>query len=98
MKKCKRESKRMEGAKKTEFTLSAPQAERVCIAGDFNQWDLFSHPLKKDAKGTWKIALDLKPGQYEYRFLVDGQWQNDPNCTAWVENPFGTFNCLKTVQ
>lgn len=62
MKKCKKGPKQMEASKKTEFTLSAPQAERVCIAGDFNQWDRFSHPLKQDAKGIWKIALELKPG------------------------------------
>jgi 1,4-alpha-glucan branching enzyme len=83
---------------KTEFSLSAPQATSVFIAGDFNQWNLSAHPLKQDKKGVWKISLALGPGQYEYRFLVDGEWQNDPNCPSLVENRFGTLNCLRIVE
>jgi 1,4-alpha-glucan branching enzyme len=82
---------------KTEFSLSAPQATNVFIAGDFNQWNLSAHPLKQDKKGVWKISLALGPGRYEYRFLVDGQWQNDPDCSSFIENPFGTLNCLRIV-
>ncbi len=82
---------------KTEFSLSAPQAKSVLITGNFNQWNLSAHPLKQDKKGVWKISLPLGSGRYEYRFLVDGQWQNDPNCSSFIENPFGTLNCLKIV-
>ena len=82
---------------KTEFGLLAPQARSVFLAGNFNQWNLSSHPLKKDKRGIWKISLALNPGQYEYRFHVDGEWQNDSNCSSFVENPFGTLNCLKIV-
>jgi 1,4-alpha-glucan branching enzyme len=84
--------------RKTEFSLSAPQARSVSIAGDFNQWDTFPHSLKQDRKGVWRISLSLNPGQYEYRFFVDGEWQNDPNCGPFVENPFGTSNSLKIVK
>jgi hypothetical protein len=51
-----------------------------------------------DDKGTWRISLALNPGQYEYRFFVDGEWQNDPNGGPFVENPFGTSNSLKIVK
>ena len=84
--------------RKTEFSLSAPQAQSVFLAGNFNQWDPSSHPLKKDKKGIWKTLLALNPGQYEYRFFVDGEWQNDPNCSSFVENPFGTSNSSKIVE
>ena len=83
---------------KTDFSLSAPQARSVFIAGDFNQWNLSVHPLKQDKKGVWKISLPLDPGRYEYRFIVDGEWQNDPGCSSSVENSFGTSNCLKIVE
>jgi 1,4-alpha-glucan branching enzyme len=83
---------------KTEFSLSAPQAKSVFLAGNFNQWNLSAHPLKQDKKGVWKISLPLGPGRYEYRFLVDGEWHNDPNCPSLVENPFGTLNCLRMVE
>lgn len=83
---------------KTEFSLPVPQAMSVFIAGSFNQWDRSSHPLKKNKQGIWKISIPLDPGQYEYRFFVDGEWQNDPNCSPFIENPFGTVNCLKLVE
>ena len=82
----------------TEFTLLAPQARSVFLSGDFNDWSVSSHPLKKDKGGMWKIAVSLAPGQYQYRFWVDGEWQNDPNSSECVSNPFGTMNCLKSVS
>jgi 1,4-alpha-glucan branching enzyme len=84
--------------KRVSFSFSAPQAGKVSVAGDFNEWNLVSHPMKKDKKGVWKISLDLLPGTYQYRFLVDGEWQSDPNCTECVENPFGALNCVKKVD
>jgi 1,4-alpha-glucan branching enzyme len=83
---------------KVDFSLSAPNAEGVSIAGDFNDWNRTSHPMKKDKGGIWKISFNLVPGTYQYRFLVDGEWQNDPSCTDCVENPFGTFNCVRKVD
>jgi 1,4-alpha-glucan branching enzyme len=79
----------------TVFRLLAPSAQGVFLAGDFN---LSSHPLKRDKNGVWKISLNLNPGRYGYRFFVDGEWQNDPSCCDFVENPFGTSNCLKIVE
>jgi 1,4-alpha-glucan branching enzyme len=96
--KSKKKPKSTEKVKKTEFSLSAPQAQGVSTAGDFNQWNPSSHPMKMDEEGIWRISLALNPGQYEYRFFVDGEWQNDPNCFSSVENPFGTSNSLKIVK
>jgi 1,4-alpha-glucan branching enzyme len=86
-----------ERTRRVNFSLLAPQAESLSVAGDFNNWNTISHPLKKDKKGVWKISLDLIPGIYQYRFFVDGEWQSDPNCDDCVENPFGTLNCVKKV-
>src|SRR4030042_2129086 len=83
--------------KKATFNFLAPHAESGSIAGDFNNWNTVSHPLEKDKKGVWKVLLPLAPGIYQYRFFVDGQWQNDPDSTNLVENQFGTFNCVKEV-
>ena len=87
-----------EKARKVDFSFSAPYAESVSIAGDFNDWDPMSHPMKKDKKGDWKVSINLDHGTYQYNFYVDGEWQNDPNCTEYVENPFGTLNCVKRVE
>jgi len=95
----KKQKKKLDVKKnETEFSLLAPQAESVFLSGDFNEWNTSSHPLKKEKDGEWKISLSLKPGQYQYRFLVDGEWQNDPRSPECVNNPFGTSNCLKIVE
>ena len=93
-----KKTKLTEKVRKTEFSLSASQAQSVSIAGDFNQWNPSSHPMTMDKEGIWRISLTLNPGQYEYQFFVDGEWQNDPNGGPFVKNPFGTSNSLKIVK
>jgi 1,4-alpha-glucan branching enzyme len=54
-------------------------ASRVTVAGDFNGWRTASHPLDRDREDLWVLEVNLAPGRYEYKFLVDGrQWWNDP--------------------
>ncbi len=84
--------------KQVQFELSAPTATKVCLAADFNGWDITNLPMKKGARGNWKVAADLPPGRYEYRFWVDGNWQDDPKAVHRVSNPFGSQNCVKTVE
>ena len=84
--------------KKAIFTFTAPEAQRVQLAGDFNSWDPNAHPLKRTSDERWEIRLNLSPGRYEYKFLVDGQWQNDPNCTDFASNPYGDKNCVLVLK
>jgi len=83
---------------KVIFEFSAPKAQEVFLAGDFNDWDTCTTPMKRDRKGVWKATLSLAPGRYEYRFLADGQWENDPSCSCCVPNQFGSMNCVRTVE
>jgi 1,4-alpha-glucan branching enzyme len=83
--------------RKVPFEFLAPAAKEVYLAGDFNNWDASSNPMREDKKGIWKITLSLKPGTYEYRFLVDGNWENDPSCCDCVPNEFGSQNCVRIV-
>ncbi len=85
-------------AKKVPFEFLAPDAQKVYLAGDFNNWDPKKSLMKKDKKGVWKAAVSLKPGRYEYRFLVDGNWENDPACCDCVSNEFGSQNCVRIVE
>ena len=75
-----------------------PMPEKVFIAGDFNDWNPKSHPLTLDENGEWKIELEIPPGAYEYRFVVDGKWICDPNCEESVPNTFGSHNSLLSVK
>ncbi len=85
-------------AKPTAFKFYAPQAKRVALAGSFNNWDANVLTAKKDSRGNWAIKINLKPGRYEYKFVVDGSWLNDPNCTACVVNSYGSHNCIVEVK
>lgn len=82
----------------TEFRLSAPQAKKVSVAGNFNGWNTKKNMARKDLKGNWIAKVSLEPGKYEYKFFVDGSWWNDPNCKTFVGNAFGTQNCLVEVK
>jgi len=83
--------------RKTIFSFHAPHAAEVCVAGTFNGWDGHRDPLKKDSKGLWKLAKDLPPGFYEYRFIVDGVWRDDTSCASRRSNPYGGENCILEV-
>ena len=75
---------------KREFVLSAPGARAVSLVGDFTHWEDHPIPMKKSRTGVWKTKVDLQPGTYHYRFLVDGQWSDDPKCALHAPNPFGS--------
>ena len=83
---------------KIQFVFPAPEAQTVSLVGDFNDWDIFADPMEKDKKGIWKVAINLKPGRYEYRFFVDENWENDSSCTECVPNNLGSMNCVRIVQ
>jgi len=93
-----REQTKGSKTKRARFSLQAPEAGSVVLAGDFNGWDVNTLPMKKDSKGTWKASVDLEPGRYEYRFCVDGCWQDDPTAQDRVDNPFGCQNCVRIVS
>jgi 1,4-alpha-glucan branching enzyme len=85
-------------AKIQEIRFYAPAAKKVSLAGSFNNWDAKAHAAKKDTKGNWTVKLNLKPGRYEYKFVVDGSWMNDPKCTSCVSNSFGSQNCVLDIK
>ncbi len=78
--------------------LYQPNAKEVRLAGSFNNWDAGSTPMQHDGEGCWRVELILTRGRYEYRFVVDGNWADDPLASAYVTNPFGTLNCVLSVD
>ncbi len=84
--------------KKVQFEFLALEAQEVYLAGDFNNWESSLNPMKKDKKGMRKVTVSLNPGRYEYRFLVDGNLENDPSCCDCVPNEFGSQNCVRIVE
>lgn len=86
-----------DGTKRVSFVLRAPQATRVAVTGSFCDWTPEGYALKSYRGGVWRCNVFLAPGRYEYRFVVDGNWQNDPAGTEHVPNPFGSLNTVLSV-
>lgn len=61
------------------------------VVGEFNNWDIFSTPMKKLKKGAFTATLDLEKGrEYQFRYLLDKKkWENDANADRFEVTPFG---------
>ena len=84
--------------REVELMLYAPWAQKVFIAGTFNNWDTKAMPLIKDAHGVWRIKTSIAPGKHEYKYFVDGEWDQYTPATECVDNVFGTKNCVMKIQ
>jgi 1,4-alpha-glucan branching enzyme len=77
------------------FRFSAPNAISVLLAGDFTKWKKESILMRKGNDGVWSATVKLRPGRHCYRFIVDGQWCDDPECAVRVPNPFGSMDMIR---
>ena len=82
---------------KQTFRFKSPGAQSVLLVGDFTHWQEKPIALKRSPEGVWTTSIDLPAGTYHYRFMVDGEWRDDPESTLRVPNPFGTENAVREV-
>lgn len=76
---------------------TAPGALKVYLVGDFNGWDPEARRMVKGKDGSYRAKVELEPGQYQYKFVVDGEWCHDPSAEAQVTNQYGTLNSVVSV-
>ncbi len=67
----------------------------VGLAGDFTSWEII--PLE-EIGGIYTLSIDLPPGVYQYKFIVDGNWIPDKNNPHQVSDNFGGVNSLLIVE
>jgi len=80
------------------FSLNAPHARSVEVAGDFNAWRPERGPLALGSAGTWTATLKLPAGRHEYLFVIDGKrWVPDPSASELVDDGFGGKNAVIEV-
>jgi chromosome partitioning protein len=95
---------RPEPAKLREITVrfSDTQAGDVQIAGDFNGWvpdkGVRSVIEAEDGSRVWTKILQLPPGTYQYRYIVDGEWREDPSNANEAPSPTGRVNSVLVVR
>ena len=80
--------------RKTTFSLHSTDAKEVYLMGSFNNWNQKKHPMQKKDNGKWEKTVIIPPGMPEYKFLVDGQWKEDPQNGLTCLNSFGTKNSV----
>jgi len=84
--------------KRIRFSVSAPGAKSVLLAADFTDWEAHARRMKrtKPRSRTFATTVSLPPGTYEYKFIVDGEWAEDPQAES-VPNSYGTTNSVRRV-
>ncbi len=87
------------GTVPVRFSIYIPDAKNVSMVGDFNNWQTEDITLtEREKKGIWTVDIYLKPGRYNYMFLVDGQrWVTDPNADTLIDDGFGNKNAVIKV-
>jgi chromosome partitioning protein len=77
-------------------------ANDVRIAGDFNGWvpDKGVRSLIESEGQTrvWTKILRLPPGTYQYRYVVDGEWREDPENPEIISSTVGGRNSVLVVR
>lgn len=80
------------------LVLLQPVAQSVSVAGDFNGWDPTQTKLERSDGGVWTATIPLKPGRYQYMFVIDGkQWIADPLAAEEATDGFGAQNAVLDV-
>ena len=81
------------------FAIDAPGAHDVKLAGDFNGWIPDRDVLSlKDDSGLWKKFVFLGPGSYQYKFVVDDEWREDPHNHVVAQDTLGGQSSVVVVE
>jgi cyclomaltodextrinase / maltogenic alpha-amylase / neopullulanase len=81
------------------FHMMAPNANQVYLAGSLNGWSDNSDLMQdEDGDGVFSITIELDPGEYEYKFVVDGNWKEDPQAADYTDDGHGGRNGIVKVE
>ncbi|MBR1952733.1 MAG: glycogen-binding domain-containing protein [Lentisphaeria bacterium] len=97
-KKMTEKRKAVSGYRIIRLTCETAPGRKVFVAGSFNDWKAEKELVDKDNSGVYRCQLRLMPGEYQYKFVVDGCWCLDAENPNFVPNDFGTLNSLLVVR
>ena len=84
-------------AEGVRFAIEAADAAHVQLAGDFNDWTSNGSDMEPIG-GVWTKVVKLPPGRYRYRYVIDGQWHNDPLNAVVEPSPYGGHDSILVVD
>lgn len=79
----------VENVRGQRFDLPAVAGLNVTVAGSFNNWDPFMHPLQETRPGVYRLSVPVTPGRHHYYFVVDGRRIPDPGNTRRTRHADG---------
>lgn len=81
------------------FTFNGQPGMHVCVAGSFNNWKRDADVLQDVwGNGCYTATVMLPVGEYQYKFIIDGEWQLDSLNPVAVYNEFGSQNNVLVVS
>jgi serine protease AprX len=88
------------GSPEVSFYYYDPEAREVAVIGSFNDWQSKDCEMVQIRPGLWEAILDAPPpGTHRYKFLIDrSSWTHDPENPLRIEDGFGGFNSLITID
>lgn len=78
------------------FRARGKGVSEVQVAGDFNDWMPHTTPMER-VGDDFETLLDLPPGRYRYRLVVDGRWSHDAANPVVETNQYGEWNSIVEV-
>jgi 1,4-alpha-glucan branching enzyme len=78
---------------------AAPDARTVSVVGEFNNWDLTEHQMKKLKNGDFTATVELPCNrEFRFRYLIDScRWENDWFADKYVPNEHGSDDSVVVV-
>ncbi|MBR7156711.1 MAG: glycogen-binding domain-containing protein [Lentisphaeria bacterium] len=95
MAKC---SKTSSGRRMVTLEVQDTPGRDVRVPGSFNEWQPVKKLTDKNHSGIYRCRLMLAPGEYQYKFCIDGEWRADAANPNFVPNDFGSLNSVLIVQ
>lgn len=71
------------------------RVKKIYLAGNFNGWNPSNDDYllaDEDGDGIYSITINLEPGTYQYKFVIDSRWTKDPNAPGSHPDGFGGQN------
>lgn len=81
-----------------QFLIVAPNARSITLEGDFNDWDGAKTELTRSSDGVWSASVLLRPGQYQYQFVIDDTLRVADEKAPKVPDGLGGENSVITIS
>ena len=90
--------KKISARRSVSFNFEDAPGQQVFLSGSFNNWQMTTKMNDRKKAGLYTCRLLLGPGEYQYKFVVNGEWRLDGNNCCFAPNGFGELNSVIKVE